>query len=172
MANDTNAYAWNYLCPSAVCTAILFQLSIVNLETVRDRTTSAVYFLCCLLIFVASLVITWNISSYRLQPSTSAPGSLNPPPPPGWSLAVAPQELIEYLFCACAFFNLILAFFSDRPVPPPTPFIRPVCAPDESDLRLVESDDKPMRSGDGGTKDAKASKPTPMAVCINCPGLD
>nr|CDS18169.1 expressed protein [Echinococcus granulosus] len=70
IANDANAYAWNYLCPSALCTAILFQLSIVNLESVRDRSSSAVYFLCCLLIFAASLVIAWDVGSHRLQPPT------------------------------------------------------------------------------------------------------
>ncbi|KAL5105018.1 hypothetical protein TcWFU_009077 [Taenia crassiceps] len=163
MASDVNAYALNYLCPSALFTAILFQLSIVNLESVRDRTSSAVYFLCCLLIFAASLIIAWNISSYKLLPSISASDSLNLPLPPGWSLAVAPQELIEYLFCACAFFNLILAFFSDRPVPPPTLFIHPVCASDDPDSDLMASDEKPMRNGGGRTKDAKASQSTPVS---------
>lgn len=79
---------------------------------------------------------------------------------------MAPQELVEYLFCACAFFNLILAFFSDRPIPPPTPFIHPVCASDGLDLDLVTSDDKAMKSGNVGTKDAKAPKPTSVSLGI------
>ncbi|VDL59373.1 unnamed protein product [Hymenolepis diminuta] len=67
ITNDKHLIAWNYLLPGSLCALILVQLLIVNLESVRDRTPSAVYFLGCLMIFIESLLSTWNTISYKLR---------------------------------------------------------------------------------------------------------
>ncbi|KAM7536240.1 hypothetical protein Aperf_G00000087056 [Anoplocephala perfoliata] len=209
ITNDTNFYAWNYLYPGTLCTLMVFQLLIVNLESVRDRTSSAVYFLGCLFLFIVTLVSVWNTASYRLrssEPNQAVPefgvsssyssamdrklasgtnavnrqkkligqlGFVNTTFPPNWNLSISPHELSEYLLCICAFFNFLLAFFSDRYVPPVsmlplTPPIRPEDQTSDSDL--VATDDKPSivtAKLDDGTTDK-----TPEPSCIDPTDLE
>ncbi|VDN99679.1 unnamed protein product [Rodentolepis nana] len=77
------------------------------------------------------------------------PGFVNSPTPEGWALSITPYELSEYLFCACAFFNYLLAFFSDRLIPTPPQLIltRPI-RPDElpADFDVVASDEMPQKA--------------------------
>ncbi|VUZ42505.1 unnamed protein product, partial [Hymenolepis diminuta] len=77
------------------------------------------------------------------------PGFIEPPTPEGWTLSITPHELTEYLFCGCAFINYLLAFFSDRRIPPPSPLVltRPI-RPEElpADFDVVASDEKPPKA--------------------------
>ncbi|KAM7536815.1 hypothetical protein Aperf_G00000088560 [Anoplocephala perfoliata] len=73
-------------------------------------------------------------------------GFINVTFPPKQNVPIGLHELSEYLLCACAFFNFLLAFFSDRDVPPAhmlllTPLIRPEDQP--VDFDLIATDDKP-----------------------------
>ncbi|KAM7536330.1 hypothetical protein Aperf_G00000087201 [Anoplocephala perfoliata] len=168
ITNDTNFYAWNYLYPGSLCTLILFQLLIVNLESVRDRTSSAVYFLGCLFFFIVTVVSVWNTVSYRLRsPDSGQLGFINVTFPPNWILSISPHELSEYLLCICAFFNFLLAFFGDRYVPPApmallTPPVRPEDQP--ADFDLVATDDKlsmDMVKLEDEISDKKSKEPEP-----------
>uniref|UniRef100_A0A5K3FRC0 ABC transmembrane type-1 domain-containing protein n=1 Tax=Mesocestoides corti TaxID=53468 RepID=A0A5K3FRC0_MESCO len=117
ISNSANRYSWNYLYLSSICSAVLFQLLIVNLEVVRDRPSSGVYFLCSLLLFVVTLLSAWTTFSYKLRPpTTDLLGVANASSPPGWDLSISPHELTDYLLCAVAFINFICSFFSDRRV--------------------------------------------------------
>nr|CDS29611.2 canalicular multispecific organic anion [Hymenolepis microstoma] len=145
ISNDDHI-AQNYLLPGSLCILILVQLLIVNLESIRDLTPSAVFYLGCLMIFVVSLISTWNTVSYMLRPpNPGQPGFANSRASDGWALSITPYELSEYLFCACAFFNYLLAFFSDRLIPkPPQPIPMRLIRPEElpADFDVVASDEK------------------------------
>uniref|UniRef100_A0A0R3SLN6 PXA domain-containing protein n=1 Tax=Hymenolepis diminuta TaxID=6216 RepID=A0A0R3SLN6_HYMDI len=95
-----------------LCALILVRLLIVNLESVRDRTLSAVNFLGCLRTCVVPLLCTCNTVSYKLRnPELNQPGFIEPLTPEGWAISITPHELTEYLFCICPFINYLLAFF-------------------------------------------------------------
>ncbi|KAM3187570.1 hypothetical protein ACTXT7_002071 [Hymenolepis weldensis] len=133
----------------SLCALILAQLLIVNLESVRDRTSSAVNCLGCLMIFVVSLLSTWNTVSYKLRiPELNQPGFIEPPTSEDWTLSNTPYELTEYLYCAYSFINYFLAFFSDRHIPstPPLILTRPI-RPEELPIGfdVVASDEAVMK---------------------------
>ncbi|KAM7536769.1 hypothetical protein Aperf_G00000087170 [Anoplocephala perfoliata] len=169
ITNDTNFYAWNYLYPGTLCTLILFQLLIVNLESVRDRTSSAAYFLGCLFFFIVTVVSVWNTVSYSLRsPVSGQLGFVNVTFPPNWILSISPHEMSEYLLCICAFFNFLLAFFSDRYVPPaPMPLLTPPVRPEDqpADFDLVATDDKlsmDILKLEDEISDKKSKEPEPL----------
>uniref|UniRef100_A0A5K3EWX4 ABC-type glutathione-S-conjugate transporter n=1 Tax=Mesocestoides corti TaxID=53468 RepID=A0A5K3EWX4_MESCO len=90
----------------------------MNLEAVRDRTSSGIYFFCSLLLMFVTLASAWTSFSYKLRPpSTDLLGAANASFPPGWGLSISPHELSDYLLCAVAFVNFICSFFSDRRMP-------------------------------------------------------
>ena len=83
-------------------------------------------------------------------------------PPSGWSISISPHELTDYLLCAFAFFNLILAFFTDHPFPRISPR-----ASDPPDFDILPSEEMPLESFDAlenGKKGDEASEPTPVSA--------
>ncbi|KAM3178205.1 hypothetical protein ACTXT7_003011 [Hymenolepis weldensis] len=104
----------------------------------------------------------------RWETAKNQPGFIEPPTPEGWTLSITPHELTEYLFCGCAFINYLLAFFSDRHIPPAPPLIltRPI-RPEElpADFDVVASDEKPPKAImklEEGKSNERSNEPDPV----------